>query len=55
MNIKQNKEIWKEVKNFPCYFVSDQGRVKTIKYKKEKILSATNNGNGYKRLYLYKI
>ena len=36
MNIKQNKEIWKEVKNFPCYFVSDQGRVKKIKNKKEK-------------------
>ena len=54
MNIKQNKEIWKEIKDFPCYFVSDQGRVKTIKYKKEKILSSTDNGNGYKRLYLYK-
>ena len=28
--------------------------MKKIKNKKEKILSSTDNGNGYKRLYLYK-
>lgn len=47
-------EIWKEVKDFPCYFVSNLGRVKTIRNNKESVLSSSDNGNGYQRLYLYK-
>lgn len=33
---------------FLCYFVFRQGKVKTIKYKKEKILASTNNNSEYK-------
>ena len=46
------KEIYKEIKGYPDYQVSNFGNVKSIKYSKERILNASNNGNGYQRVTL---
>lgn len=53
-NNKNAVEIWKPVRGFNNYIVSSQGRVKTIRNNKIKYLSISDNGNGYKRIYLYK-
>ena len=44
------KEIWKEIKGYPNYMVSNCGRVKSLNYKrtgKEKILKPSKNKKGY--------
>ena len=42
------KEIWKAVKGFEgIYEVSNRGRVKSLKYGKERILKPQQNGIGY--------
>lgn len=45
-------ETWKTIEEFPDYQVSDLGRVKSLKYGKERILSASGNSNGYRAVSL---
>ena len=37
------KEVWKTIKNFSDYQISNKGNVKSLKYNKEKILSLCSN------------
>ena len=46
--MNENKEIWKDIKGFEGHYqVSNFGRVKSIKFRKERILKPANNGCGY--------
>lgn len=48
-------ELWKKIKYYPNYEVSDLGNVRRIlKSGSTKQLKAVDNGNGYLRLNLYK-
>ncbi len=48
-------EKWKDIKGYEgSYQVSDLGRVKSIKFNKEKMLSKTKLSNGYLRVSLCK-
>ena len=48
-------ENWKDIKGYEgSYQVSDLGRVKSIKFNKEKILSQTSLTNGYLKVSLCK-
>jgi len=48
-------ENWKDIKGYEgSYQVSDIGRVKSIKFNKEKMLSKTKLSNGYLRVSLSK-
>lgn len=47
-------EIWKEIEGYPSYMVSNMGRVKSLKYGREKTLKPHNNGNGYLSVCLWK-
>lgn len=38
------KEIWKPIKDFDKYFISNYGRVKSTKYKTERILKTVVSG-----------
>ena len=40
-------EKWKEIEGYPDYWVSDCGRVKSLKYGKTRILKPWPNGGGY--------
>lgn len=43
-------EIWRDIKDYPNYQVSNMGRVKSLNYKrtgKEKILKNSKNNSGY--------
>ncbi len=40
-------EIWKIIKDFPDYEISSFGRIKSLKFKKEKILKQWNRKKGY--------
>lgn len=47
-------EIWKEIAGYGSYyFISNKGRVKSFKRKKETILTAVLDGKGYQRIRLY--
>lgn len=43
---------WKEIEGYPDYQVSDDGRVKSFKNGKERILKGCNNGDGHLRINL---
>ena len=45
------EEVWKEIEGFPCYKISNLGRIKSLKWNKEKILTAHYIGSAvyYKR------
>jgi len=48
-------EIWKEIEGYNGnYFVSNLGRVKSLKFKKEKMLKQIKNNYGYFYIDLYK-
>ena len=48
-------EVWKDVVGYEgLYQVSDKGRVKSLKFGKEKILKPEKLKNGYLRVNLYK-
>jgi len=48
-------EIWKDIKDYEgLYKVSNLGRVKSLKFGKERILSAATNASGYSLVALYK-
>lgn len=40
-------EIWKKIKNFPDYQISNYGRLKSFKYKEKILPSHINKKNGY--------
>ena len=43
-----NKEVWKDILGFEGHYqVSNLGRVKSIKFRTERILKPANNGYGY--------
>jgi len=44
-------EVWKNIKNYPDYLISNYGRVKSFKYKKERILKIKKS-NGYNMVSL---
>ena len=48
------KEEWKKIKEFEHYQVSSFGRVKSLKFDKEKILKQNKSGSGYLNISLYK-
>ena len=49
------EEIWCPIKGYEgLYEVSDQGRVKSLKYDKERILKPGRDSGGYLRVNLYK-
>ena len=49
------KEIWRDIEGFgTCYQVSNLGRVKSLKYGKERIMKAMKDEDGYLRVTLYK-
>lgn len=48
------KEIWKPIKDFEYYFISNFGRVKSTKFGKERILKLTKDKDGYSIVNLYK-
>ena len=55
------KEMWKQVPNYPNYMVSNMGRVKNVgrhykseKWKEGRILKASNDNQGYPRVGLSK-
>ena len=50
--IKRNTEIWKEVKGYPDYQISNMGRVKSFKNNSSKLLKMVEGSNGYSRITL---
>ena len=52
MVIHIDNEIWKPVDGYEKYFVSNLGRIKSLKHKKEKYLKAFPNNKGYYRVCL---
>lgn len=46
-------EQWKQIQDFPRYYISNNGRVKSVVRKKEKILKPTNTKAGYLIVKLY--
>lgn len=51
----KDKEVWRPIKEFPKYFVSNMGRVKSLaRYKKGRILKSSKSKTGYLRFVLCK-
>lgn len=51
----ENKEIWRDIEGYEgLYQVSSEGRVKSLKYGKEKILKGSKNSWGYLLVNLHK-
>ena len=51
------EEIWKEIKGYPNYQISNMGRIKSLNYNctgKEKIMKLTNDKDGYLLVKIYK-
>ena len=49
-----NTEEWRVIKDYPNYMVSSFGRVKNVKFAKERILKQVITNDGYLRVGLYK-
>jgi hypothetical protein len=52
-NSTTKTEEWKQIKEFPRYYISDLGRVKSKVRKEEVILQQYTNEKGYKTITLY--
>jgi len=48
------EENWKPIKGYDKYFISDLGRIKSLKRKEPRYLKAADNGNGYLNVNLRK-
>ena len=53
MQAKINIELWRQIKEFPRYYISSNGRVKSVVRSKEIILKPTNINAGYQIVKLY--
>ena len=53
MIIKKTKEIWKTIKSYPEYKISNRGRIKSFKSKNSRILKTKTNKWGYHQVGLY--
>ena len=47
-----DEEHWKDIKGFPDYLISDKGRVKALKFGKERILKKQTDQYGNIQVYL---
>lgn len=47
-------EEWKEIKDYNGYLVSNKARIKSLKHKQERLLTAFPNNKGYLRVCLCK-
>lgn len=47
-------EEWKDIEGYPDYMVSNQGRIKSLRFGKEKILKLKVDKYGYNIICLYK-
>lgn len=47
MDRKSSVEIWKPIVGYDGYEISNLGRVKSLKFGKEKIMKNEKNGDGY--------
>ena len=45
-------EEWREIEGYEKYLISNFGRIKSLKYKKERLLTAFPNNKGYLRVCL---
>ena len=53
--MNNNEEIWKDIVDYEgLYQISNQGRVKSVKFGKERIMKTVNNGCGYLQVGLSK-
>lgn len=50
----QKKERWKVIKGFSNYFISNKSRIASKAKGRLKIITPSDNGNGYLRIDLYK-
>lgn len=46
-----NEEIWKDIDGYPGYKVSNLGRILSTRRGTERILSSSDDGNGYQKAY----
>lgn len=47
-------EVWKPIEGYEGYFVSNLGNVRSYKFRKPRLMSKTDNGNGYELVGLCK-
>ena len=53
MEENQTNEEWRQIEGYPCYLVSDKGRVKSLRNPKyPKILKQGDDGGGYKQVVI---
>ena len=51
----ENEEVWKDIEEYEgLYQVSNKGRVKSLKFGKERILKPAKNDGGYLFVYIFK-
>lgn len=48
-----NEEIWKDIDGYPGYKVSNLGRILSTRRGTERILSSSDDGNGYQKVMIY--
>lgn len=53
-NLTKHLEIWKQIREYEDYYVSNFGRVKSTKFGKEKILKQGKQTSGYLQVVLCK-
>ncbi len=46
-------EVWKIIEDYPDYQISNFGRIRSLKFEKERILKFGNNNRGYLHVLLY--
>jgi len=52
----EEKEIWKSIKDFPDYEISNMGQVRSLRGKSPLIMKPCDNGHGYKIItFTYRI
>ncbi len=45
-------EFWKQIEGYPDYYISDHGRVKSVKFNKERIIKGSCTSRGYRSVTL---
>jgi len=49
----ENIEIWKPIKDYPDYIISNYGMIKSLKFGKERLMKCNVNNIGYVYVVLY--